>query len=185
MRVSMGPPARISVQRHGRVAVGLHQRGGGQHRHRRLAHGKHVHVAAEEAEHVAHGVDVVVEVEAAGLDRHVARVLPVGDVDLVVGQEGLDRAAQQRGEVSDMGATSSRRGFCAARAGSMSRLKWTRRQNGVLPHDLPVTRTEWPATLVLAMPNSGLSSGASRARTPRRRQWRCGRRAYATEGSGD
>ena len=97
------PAGEDQRQRHGGIAVRLHQRGGGQHRHGRLAHGEHVHVAAEEAEHVGHGVDVVVEIEAAGGQRHVARVLPVGDVDLVVGQERLDRAAQERGEVARHG----------------------------------------------------------------------------------
>ena len=44
-------------------------------------------------------VDVVVEVEGAGGQRHVARVHPVGDVDVMLGQHLLDRAAQQRREM--------------------------------------------------------------------------------------
>ncbi len=53
-------------------------------------------VAAEELQHLDHVVDVVVEIEAAGRHRHHARVGPVGDVDVMIGQERFDRAAQQR-----------------------------------------------------------------------------------------
>ena len=44
-------------------------------------------------------VDELVEAEAPLGQRHVARVLPVGDVEVVLGQHHLDGAAQQRGEV--------------------------------------------------------------------------------------
>ena len=44
-------------------------------------------------------LDHVVEIEAAVLQRHVAGVDPIGQVDVVVGQHGLDRAAQQRREM--------------------------------------------------------------------------------------
>jgi hypothetical protein len=47
-------------------------------------------------QHLDHVVDVVVEIEAAFRHRHHARIDPVGDVDVVVRQEGFDRAAQQR-----------------------------------------------------------------------------------------
>ena len=57
-------------------------------------------VAAEAMQDADDVVDVVVEIEAALGHRHHARVDPVGDVDVVVGQEGLDRAAQQRGVVA-------------------------------------------------------------------------------------
>ena len=83
-----------------RVLVGLHQRGRGQHRHRRLAHRDDMGVAAEAMQDADDVVDVVVEIEAALRQRHHARVHPVGDVDVVVGQEGFDRAAQQRGVVA-------------------------------------------------------------------------------------
>ncbi len=45
-------------------------------------------------------VHIVVEIEAALIDRHVARIAPVGDVDLVILQEALRRAAQQGGVVA-------------------------------------------------------------------------------------
>ena len=136
MRVSTGPPARIRRQRHGGIAFRLHQRGGGEHRHGGLAHREHVHVAAEEAEHVDHRVDVVVEIERAGRQRHVARILPVGDVDLVIGQERLDGAAQQRGEMARHRRHQQQARVARGAGGSMSRLKCTRRQNGVCQHHL-------------------------------------------------
>ncbi len=55
-----------------------------------------MHVAAEQVQHGDEVVDVVVEIEAALGERHHARVDPFGDVDVVIGQEGFDRAAQQR-----------------------------------------------------------------------------------------
>ena len=99
MRVSTGPPARTSDSGTLRVAVGLHDGRGRQHRHRRLAHREDVHVSRKVAEDVDHRVDIVVEIEPPLEQRHAARILPVGDVDLVIGKEGLDRAAQQRREV--------------------------------------------------------------------------------------
>ena len=45
-------------------------------------------------------VDVVVEPEGTGFERHVARVVPVGDVDVVVRQQRANGVAQQRGEVA-------------------------------------------------------------------------------------
>ena len=82
--------------RHVRIAVGFHARDRGQHRHRRLAHRDDVHVAAEEMQHRDQVVDVVVEIERPFRHRHHARVDPFGDVDVVIGQEAFDRAAQQR-----------------------------------------------------------------------------------------
>ena len=83
-----------------RIPVGFHQRGGGENRNRRLAHRDDMGVAAEEMQDADDVVDVVVEIEAARGDRHHPRIDPVGDVDVVVGQERLDRAAQQRGVVA-------------------------------------------------------------------------------------
>src|SRR2546430_3559633 len=41
----------------------------------------------------------IVEAEAAMQERHVARIVPVGDVDVVLGQHRADGGAQQRGEM--------------------------------------------------------------------------------------
>ncbi len=53
-------------------------------------------VAAERVEDGNHVVDIVVEIERALRQRHHARIDPVGNVDVVIGQKGFDRAAQQR-----------------------------------------------------------------------------------------
>ena len=45
-------------------------------------------------------IDVFVEAEPAGGQRHVARVVPIGDVDVVLGQHGAHGAAQQRREMA-------------------------------------------------------------------------------------
>jgi hypothetical protein len=65
-----------------------------------LAHRKDVHVAFEVPKDRGHGVDVVIEIEAARRHWDVARILPVGDVDLMVGQKSFHSATQQRGEVA-------------------------------------------------------------------------------------
>ena len=77
-----------------------HQRGGAHHRHRRLADGDDMDVGAEVAAELGDIIDVIVEVEVALAERHFARVDPVGDVHVMVGQQGLDRAAQQGGVVA-------------------------------------------------------------------------------------
>src|SRR5262249_28080612 len=79
------PTGEHERERYGRVSVRLHQRGGGQHRYRPVAPGKHMHVAPEVAQYGGDRVDVIVEVESPGRERDVARILPIGDVDLVVG----------------------------------------------------------------------------------------------------
>ena len=85
------------------LAARSHQGDGRQHRHRRLAHAHHMAFAVfllQVADEFLHVVDVVVEVEAAFGQRHLARVLPVGDVDLVVFQHGADGVTQQGGVVA-------------------------------------------------------------------------------------
>ncbi len=78
-----------------RVAVGLHQRRRREQRHRRLANSDRVHAWSEMSENLTQIDDVVVEIEGPQRQRHHARIGPVGDVHVVVGQEGLDRAAKQ------------------------------------------------------------------------------------------
>ena len=84
-------------QRRGFATRG-HQRDGGKHRHRGLAHADDVAVAVlalQVADEFLHVVDIVVEVESAVGQRHIARIFPVGDIDLVVLEHGLDGVAQQ------------------------------------------------------------------------------------------
>ena len=91
---------RPAHQRHRQRRVGIvrgfHAGDRRQHRHRRLAHRDHVGVAVQRMQHRDHVVDVVVEIEAPFGERHHAGVDPFGDVDVVIRQERLDRAAQQR-----------------------------------------------------------------------------------------
>ncbi len=91
---------RPAHQRHRQRRVGIvrgfHAGDRREHRHRRLAHRYHVGVAVQRMQHRDHVVDVVVEIEAPFRERHHAGVDPFGDVDVVIRQERLDRAAQQR-----------------------------------------------------------------------------------------
>ena len=84
-----------------RMRVGAHHRHRGIGRYRGLAHRQHVRpriaVLADKGEELDQIIDIVVEVEAAGRQRHQLRVAPVGDVDVRHRQHPLDRAAQQRG----------------------------------------------------------------------------------------
>ena len=83
-------------QRHEGIALGFHHGNRRHHRHRRLAHRDHMHVAAEHVQHLDDVIDIVVEIEAALGQRHHPRIGPVGDVDFMGRQERFDRAAQQR-----------------------------------------------------------------------------------------
>ncbi len=97
-----------------RVAALGHHGGGRQRLHAGLAHRHHVGARAHRLEELHQVGDVVVEPEAAGAHRHVAGVVPVGDVDVVIGQQGAHGAAQQRGEVAREGGTTSTRGCSLA-----------------------------------------------------------------------
>ena len=95
--------ARVDRAAHQRHRCGLarvvdrgHVRHGGEHRHGRLTDADDVHVGAEHANELDDVIDEVVEIEASHGERDVARVVPVGDVRLMVGQHRLDGAAQQR-----------------------------------------------------------------------------------------
>ena len=83
-------------QRNVRIVLRLHAGDSGKHRHGGLAHANDVRLAAERVQHRDHVIDVVVEVEAPVRKRHHAGIDPLGDVDVMVRQERLDRAAQQR-----------------------------------------------------------------------------------------
>ena len=82
--------------RHVGIAVRFHERDRGHHRDRRLAHRDHVSAAAERVQDLDHVIDVIVEIESSLRQRDHAGVHPIGEVDVVVGQKRLDRAAQER-----------------------------------------------------------------------------------------
>ena len=83
-----------------RVVVLRHQRHRGQRRHAGLAHRHQVRAWAEPFDEGDDVLDVFVQAEAAFGQRHVARVVPVGDVHVVVGQHGARGVVQQRREVA-------------------------------------------------------------------------------------
>ena len=78
-----------------RIVVGLHQRNRCHDRHRRLTNGNHMNITAKRPKHRDDVVDIRIEVEAPIDERHHARIDPIGDVNIVVGQERFHRAAQQ------------------------------------------------------------------------------------------
>ena len=82
------------------VALASHDRGRRERRDGRLANGDDVAILADEADEVDQVAGIVLEREFAVLELDVARVDPVGDVDLVVAQQRADRAAQQGGEMA-------------------------------------------------------------------------------------
>ena len=149
--------------RHIRIVVRLHERDRGHDRHRRLAHRDHMGVAAERVQDRNHVVDVIVEIEAPFRQRHHARIHPVGDVDIVIGQERLDGAAQQRREWPDIGATISSRGCGRCGWCSNTRSKWMSRQNGRSQTVEICTGTRSPPTSVDEMPPFGPAVAARRA----------------------
>lgn len=76
-----------------------HHRRGDERGHARLAHRHEVGAGAEHLHPVDDVLHVLVEPEATVLEADVARIVPVGDVDVVLGEQGAYGAAQQRGEV--------------------------------------------------------------------------------------
>ena len=83
-----------------RVVVLCHQRHRGQGRHARLAHRHQVRARAQPLDEGDHVFDVLVQAEAAFRQRHIAGVVPVGDVHVVVGEHGARGVVQQCGEVA-------------------------------------------------------------------------------------
>ena len=59
--------------------------------------------ALQVADELLHIVDIVVQMEFTFGQGHQAGIFPVGDVDLVVFEHGLDGVAQQRGVVAGQG----------------------------------------------------------------------------------
>ncbi len=88
------------ARRLGRVAVLGHQRGGRQGGDSGLAYGHQVCAPAEGAQEGDQVLHKLVEAESPGQQRDIARVVPVGNVDVMVGQHSLHGPAQQGGEVA-------------------------------------------------------------------------------------
>ena len=83
-----------------RMIVLRHDRRGRQRRDRGLADRDHVRARPELVQEGDEVVGVVLQPEPALVGRNVARVVPVGDVDVVILQQRLHGAAQQRGEMA-------------------------------------------------------------------------------------
>jgi hypothetical protein len=80
-----------------------HQRHCREHRNARLADPNDVATGAEYFEKRDQVLDKVVKVEPAIVQADVPRVMPVGDIDVVVGQQRLHSPTQQRSEMSGQG----------------------------------------------------------------------------------
>ena len=70
-----------------------------EHRHARLADGHDVRARSEHLQELDDVVDDLVQPERAVLEADVAGVVPVGDVDVVVGQQRADGVGEQGREV--------------------------------------------------------------------------------------
>ena len=99
--------ARIDGSRHQRhaarlrsVAVGRHHGDGGQRLHARLANSHEVRARTQLLQEFDEVVDIVVKAEGTGLQAHVARIVPIGDVDVIIGQQRAYGIAQERREVA-------------------------------------------------------------------------------------
>ncbi|MNM98889.1 hypothetical protein D3C81_1114320 [compost metagenome] len=77
-----------------------HLGGRAEHRNPRLAYRHDMRAGAEVSHELLEVVDIIAKVEAAGAERDQARIGPVGDVDIMPGQQCFDRRAQQRGVVA-------------------------------------------------------------------------------------
>ncbi len=99
-RVSMGPAISVSVRGAQSLPASAITAVATRAGDARLAHRDQVGLGPEHLEPVDEVLDVAVEVEVAVGEADVARVVPVGDPDVLLGEERLHRAAQQGGEVA-------------------------------------------------------------------------------------
>ena len=75
-----------------RLGIGFGQKGGCRECDRdRLADRDNMNVGAEMAHEIDEVECVILDVELAGADRNVARILPVGDIDIAIRQQAFDR----------------------------------------------------------------------------------------------
>ena len=83
-----------------RVVVLGHDRGGGEHLDAGLADRDDMGAGAKIFQELDDVGDIVVEAKGAVGEADVARIVPVGDVDVVIGEQGLHGVAQKRGEMA-------------------------------------------------------------------------------------
>ena len=77
------------------MAIGRHQGGLSEDRRPGLADGDHVGAPTDMVQHAADRVDIVRQTEASRGDGNIPGIGPVGDIDVEIGEERRDRAAQQ------------------------------------------------------------------------------------------
>ena len=81
------------------VLVLTHDRRSGERRHAGLADRHQMCLWPEHLQKRNQMLREVVETKCPLAQRHIARAMPIGDVDIMIQQQGLNRAAQQGGEV--------------------------------------------------------------------------------------
>ena len=82
-------------------------------------------------------IDIVVKVETPLHDGDRTGVFPVGDIDVVIGQEGLDRAAQQSRIVAGQGGHDQHRGIDGALSGAAQVRGPARKMQHLDPRAMP------------------------------------------------
>ena len=93
-RLRRGPAPRL-VERLRWIAILGHDRDCREHRDAGLAHPDDMHARAKYLQKGGDVIDKLVEAELAMPQADVARVVPVGDIDVMVGENRLRSAAQQ------------------------------------------------------------------------------------------
>ena len=83
--------------------LGREMGGGGERQRHRLADGDHMGIGAEVAHEIGKVEGVILDVEASFAHRDVARVVPIGDPELAIGQQALHGRAQQGGVMARHG----------------------------------------------------------------------------------
>ena len=142
------------------ILVGIHQRGRSKGRRRRLADRQHVRPLAPcLANHLKKFneiIDIIVEIEPARGRRNQLRVAPVGDIDVVLGQHPLDRAAKKRRIMARHRRDDQQRRL-VVRSVLPEAFQLTER---LAKEDILVDRDAFSPTRVSISPNSGFPRGA-------------------------
>jgi hypothetical protein len=125
-RLRRGPAPRL-VERLRRIAILGHDRDCREHRDAGLAHPDDMHARAKYLQKGGDVIDKLVEAELVLPQADVARVVPVGDIDVMVGEKRLRMPRSKVAKCPDIGATSSTWGCAPA----MSFSRCNRVQNGV------------------------------------------------------
>ena len=103
IRTSIGPAIKVRLAGSTLApSIAMH-RGRGERRDGRLADRDDMAILPDMADEIDQVPGVVLQPEAAGVERDVARIDPVGEIDLMVAQHRPERAAQQRGEMAGHG----------------------------------------------------------------------------------